>query len=572
MSDAIRIEAGAWSRPDRGRLIQYGLSLVTVIAVAAPILPILAQSFMDRPLYEPGREFTLGNYVRLVSGGDMARLAGNTLLFAGGTTVFATLIGVVFAILVGRTNLPGRRIFGAISLWPMFLSSLIFVLGWVIIYGPAGYFTLMGRTQLGYAPWTLYSLTGMVLVAGVSQAPITFLYCVASTALSDATLEDAARSSGAGPLRTLRSVTLPLLLPSILYSAVLNFTSALEMLAIPLVLGGNGRVELFTTYLYNKGYAALRPDYGVVSTAAVFLIGVIWLLLFLQNRLLRNNKRFVTVGGKASRPRMLDLGWLRWPVAFVLALYCLFLILLPTGALVLRASVTVLSPLVPFWKMFTPNQFIAVFASESNLRAIYNTLVISALGAVIGTVFVALVAIVVHRSDFRFRRQLEYVALFPRAVPGLVAGMGFVYAMFLIPPLGMLRDTIWVLLVAYVMRYIPLAFGAISPAILQISSELDNSARTLGADWWTTSWAIVMKLIRPALFSSGALLFIFFLKEYTVAVFLFTPGSEVIGALLLNAWDRGQMGLLAAFASVQIGMTILFLLVARVALGVKVHG
>jgi iron(III) transport system permease protein len=163
------------------------------------------------------------------------------------------------------------------------------------------------------------------------------------------------------------------------------------------------------------------------------------------------------------------------------------------------------------------------------------------------------------------------MALFPRAVPGIVAGMGFLYAMILIPPMGWIRNSVWLMIVAYIMRYIPLAYGALAPSSLQISRDLDRSANIIGANWWQATRTIVLPLMAPAMFSSYVLLFIYFFKEYSVAVFLFSPGNEVIGSVLLNAWGLGDFGVVSALATLQILITLAFVVGARRLFGVGFH-
>lgn len=571
MSNRNRFQLPRWFKLDRSTAIQLGLSVLVVVVVFGPIVPLLYQSFIDRPLYAANPELTLDNYTNLVFSASFAQIALNTVLFAAMTTVIAVVVGVGAAILVGRTDLPGRRLFGNLMLWPVFVSQLVLAVGWFMVYGPSGYITLLVESIVGYKPWNLYSLVGMAVVAGVAEAPLAFLYCLASAAMNEGTQEDAARTCGSSPFRALRSITLPMLRPAILFSTILIFSGSLETLSIPLVFGTPAQIELLSTLLYSRGYISPRPDYGLVATAAVILLVVITLLLFLQQRLLKNASRFVTVGGKASRPRVLTLGALRWPIFALVMAYSVMFVILPMMIPILRASVSILSPLVPFWQFFTLRHFESIYSSASSLRAIWNTLFLSVVGAGVGTVFVALLAIVIQRSDFRFRKGLEYVALFPRAVPGLIAGMGFFYAMVLIPPLGWMRNTIWILMIAYIMRYIPLAYGALAPSLMQIGNELSQSARVSGADWWTTTRAVILKLMKPAMFSSYALLFVYFFKEYTTAVFLYSSGSEVIGSVLLNAWSNGDVGLVSALSAIQIVMTLIFIILARTVFGVKIY-
>jgi iron(III) transport system permease protein len=253
-------------------------------------------------------------------------------------------------------------------------------------------------------------------------------------------------------------------------------------------------------------------------------------------------------------------------------IYALLAVVLPLGGLALRAATTFLSPLVPFWEVLTTANVEVLFAYPAHLRSITNTILIAGLGGAVATAFVALVALVVHRSEYRFRRALEFGALYPRAVPGLVAGIGFLWAMLLFPPLGWLHNTIWILVIAYIMRYVPTGFGAVSPMLLQIGRDLDRSARTVGADWWTTCRAILLPLLKPALFTCFAVLFIHFFKEYASAVFLLAPGSEVIGTTLLSFWIQGDAGPVAALSTFQVLFTFLFVFAVRRLFGVRIYG
>lgn len=565
------LASGLANHPARSVILQYVIAVMALVLVAGPILPLLYQSVLDRPLYDEQAQLSIRNYSDLFGSEGFGTIIYNTLVFAFISTIVSQVLGVVSAVLIGRTNVPGRRLFGSMLLWPLFISHLILSFGWFLMYGPAGYITLWVQGIVGEQPWNLYSLGGMALVAGISQSPLAALYCLGSTKLADPALEDAARSCGAGAARTLFSITLPLLTPAILYGSVLNFTSSLEMLSIPLIFGEPGGITLLTTYLYSQGVAAPRPNYGLVATAATLLLVIVSILVFLQGRMLRNARRYVTVGGKASRKRLFDLGAVRWIAFGFLFTYTTLFIVLPLGVLVLRAFTRFLSPLVPMADVLTLDNFAAVFSSEANLRAIGNTLVIAIVGSAVAIAFIAALTLVVHRSDFRFRRALEYVALFPRAIPGLIAGIGFFYAMVFIPPLGWLRNSIVVLMVAYTMRYIPTAFASLSPALLQIGPDLDRAARVVGADWLTTVRAIVLRLIKPAMFSGFAILFIHFLKEYSIAIFLIAPGSEVIGTTLLQYWVLGEMGTLSALATVQILLTVLFIFAARTLFKVKLY-
>ena len=210
------------------------------------------------------------------------------------------------------------------------------------------------------------------------------------------------------------------------------------------------------------------------------------MLVFIQSRLLKNSRRFVTISGKASHPRLFSLGRFRWPAFLLVGAYILLLVIFPIGVLVLRAFSSFLSPLVPFWELLTLENFTAVMGSDVFLRPITNTIVLSLVGGLATTAFIGLMAIVSHRSDFRFSGWIEYLALVPRAVPGLIVGIGIFYAVVVLPAAGMVERYDWLLAFAYASQAIPKAYGAIAPALLQIGPDLDKAARTMGADWWRT--------------------------------------------------------------------------------------
>lgn len=541
--------------------------------VMGPLAPIVAQAFLDKPLYLSNAAFTLNNLWRLFTEAGMGVIALNTIYFAVLTMGIAQFFGAMLAIIIGRTNLPGRKWMAELIIWPLFVSNLVIAFGWFTMYGPSGYITLALRSWTGLELWNLYTLTGMGLVAGLSQAPLTYLMCIGAVTKADAQLEAAARSVGASPMRALWSVTVPMMRPALIYSAVLNFVIGVEMLAIPLVFGGPVGLDTITTFLYDQGInAAVESDYGIVGAAALVLLLMVGFLVWLQGRLMRNTDRFVTVRGKATRPSIVALGSWRWPLFLVVFAYVFFTIITVFSGILMRASVTFLTPLVPFWELLTLDNFKLIFSQASYVRSIWNSVVISLLGGIIGTIVVVLIAFVARRSAFRFRRTLEYVALLPRSLPGIIAGLGFFYAVVWVPGLDIIRGTIWVLIAAFVIRYIPIGFGAIAPALAQIGEELDRAARISGAGWWTTMQRIVLPLLKPALFSTFALLFIHFFKEYVTAVFLYQSGSEIIGTTMLSLYTQGDNGPVSALAAVQILITAAFVFLSRRLLGVKIYG
>jgi iron(III) transport system permease protein len=552
------------------RIIQWSVVVITAILVVFPAWPILLQSVMDQPLYEKTRQFTLNNFVKVFTEPVFYQVVGRTVIFALATTALSVGIGMVLAIFVVRTNMPGRKFLRNLITIPYYVSPLVLAFAWGTMYGPAGYVTILART-LHLPTWNLYSLGGIVVVTMMYTMPYTYLYISSSLALADPQLESAARIGGANPFLTMLRITVPLLRPAITYSFLLILVTTMELLSIPLVLGAPVGIQVLSTYLYQLGVVGIKTDYGSIAVVSIMVVLMVTGLVVLQGKLVAQERRFVTVGGKATRPKPLDLGAWKWVVSALVSLFVFMFVLLPLFALVLQASTPFVSPLVNPFEMLTNANFKSIWDTPTYRQSLTNSLLIGLIGAAIGIVFTTISAITAYRSKFKARVAVRYLSLYPRAFPGLIVGIGFLWAFLMIPGIGAIRNTIWVMMLAFIMRYLPLGFSSISPSVLQVSDELDRAARIAGTSWFGATWRILFPILRPAMLSGYFLLFIAFLKEYSVALFLYARGSQVIGTTMIELWRQGNTGPVAALAVMQLALTAVVLVISQKVLGVKLH-
>ncbi len=424
----------------------------------------------------------------------------------------------------------------------------------------------------GIMPWNLYSIAGMAAVSAISHAPVAYLFCSSSVVLADATLEDAARAAGAGAYRAIGVVTLPLLRPSLLFAGVLIFTASLEAFSTPVLLGKPVGILMFTTFLYEEGISAVRPNYGLVASGAMVVVVLVTVLIVIQERLLRNVRRFVTIRGKATRPRKIQLGMMKPIMLGLVLLWLAGTIFLPLGGVILRSFVAVLSPFVSITEMLTLENFENIINSSTNYRSILNTTFIAVIGGALATAFLILIALIGRRSGFRFRSLLNFIAFYPRAVPSIIIGFGFFMGFIMFPFLGPIRSTIWAMILVYAVRHLPTGFGAMSAPILRISEEMDNAVRVSGGDWWTAVREALVPLLKPATLSAFLLLTVTFFKEYSAALFIMAPGSEVAGVVMLGHWFQGDAGTATSMSVVQLVITALVAIIAARVLKVKIYG
>lgn len=552
-------------------LVQWGIAALLLALVLFPTWPIIYQSFLAEPLYVLGQPLTLSNYPRVLSNPQIWSVIGNTVIYMLGSTVVGTAVGILFAVLLTRTDLPGRQLFAALITTPYYVSALILAFAWVVMYGPQGFITVAVR-GLGLPTWNLYSMGGMIFVSALYFMPLTYLYCASSLRMADPQLEAAARISGAGPLRILLRITIPLIRPAMLYSLLLTLVSSIELLSIPLVLGEPNRIDVLATFLYRTAIQSAQTDYGMLAVVALLVVVFVTGLVWMQNQLTKQERRFVSVGGKMSRARLLSLGALRWPATILMSLFVLLMVIVPLAGIVLQSFTPFLSPLINPFTTLTLDNFAQAFQFETYRVSIVNSLFLASVGALVATAFMAMCALLAYRSNFRLRGAVKYLALYPRAFPGTVIGLGFLWALLSFPSLGWLRNTLWILIIAYTMRYLPLGFSSVSPSILQISDELDRAARVSGATWLGTIRHIMVPLLRPTLIATYLLLFVTFLKEYSVALFLFARGSQVIGTTMIEVWAQGGPGPVAALAVVQLAIIAVVMGLSRLVPQTRVRG
>jgi iron(III) transport system permease protein len=549
---------------DRSSVLYWAVIVLLALFVLAPVVPTLIQALMDRPLYQAGGVFTLDNFTNLFTEAGFGQVALNTVMFAGLTTILTLVIAIPMAIVVIRTDIPGRRLFGAAMQWPFFISSLILGFGWITMYGPAGFVSTWVRQAIGTVPWDLYTIPGMAITEAVALAPIAYVFCANALRNADASLEGAAQTVGAGPFRILRSVVIPMLRPPVVYSSILVFSMSVETLSIPLLYGQPVDITVFATFLYKNGLQSINPDYGVLGAASSIILLVTVLLVAIQAKLLKDAKRFVSVRGKATRPRLLDLGWVKWIAVVFVAVYLVIGALIPIGGLLFRSFTTFFTPLANPFNALSMVNYQRIVEFPVYVASIRNSVVVAAVGAVLVSLLATIAVVVARRSTFRYRRLIEYLALAPQAMPGLIIGIGFFWA-FAYAPFGLgglVQGTLAAIIIAFGLRALPSAFGSISPAVMQIGEEIDNAARVSGADWIRTFTHILSRLLTPAFGAALVLTFVAMLKEYSPAIFLGSAKTNIIGTTMLELWVQGNSGSVAALATIQIVITAVFVGVA----------
>ena len=542
-------------RPGGGLLsgLPRALTIVlTACAVLAPLSLILYQSLLNAPFFDAVKAVGIDAYAFIFADPDFWTALRNSLLIAAGMTLIAVPLGAVLAFVMERTDFPGKRWLEPMLLVPSFVSPMVLSFGYVVAAGPVGFYSIWATDVFGAAPWGLYSLGAMSVIAGLTHVPNVYIY--ASSALKNlgSDVEEAARIAGASPFRVAVSVSLPLIMPALLFSAVLIFFLGIELFGLPLVLGDPEGHLVLSTYLYKLTNKLGTPSYHLMAAVAVCIVAMTIPLVLLQRHLLQNVRKYATIKGKAGRIRELPLGSWKWVAVALVGLWLFVAVIVPISGIALRAFVTNWGFGVHLAEAFTLENFREVFNEPTDVRAIWNTVLLGTVGGAITVACYTAIGFATHRRNDGWSRLVDYLVLVPRAVPGLLIGLAFLWVFLFFPPLRPLRETIFSMWIAYTVVWLAYGMRLISSSLMQVSTELEEAARTVGARRGRISREITLPLIRHGLLGSWLLVFMIFEREYSTGVYLLAPGTEVIGAELVSLWQGGAIDVVAALSLINI--------------------
>jgi iron(III) transport system permease protein len=543
---------------------------VTAAAIFLPLGLIFWQSFLSAPFFNPAYRFGFDAYAFIFEDSDFWTAFANSIVIAAGMVVIALPLGAALAFLLTRTDLPAQRTIEVLVLIPVFVSPMVLAFGYVVAMGPVGFYSTWAKSLVGEVPWNIYSLTGIAVIAGLTHVPHVYLYSSAALKSLGSDVEEAARVVGANPLRVALNVSLPMTMPALFYAAVLVFFLGFELFGLPLVLGDPEGHLVLSTYLFKLTNKLGTPSYHLMAAVAVCIVGVTFPLVLLQRWLLKSAGKYVSVKGKATRQRLLPLrGW-KWLALALVALWLVFTIVVPISGIALRSFVEQWGEGINLTEVLTLDNFRGVFDSTDQVRAIVNTLLIGTVGGALAVACYTAIGLAGHRQRGGVARILDYIVLIPRAIPGILAGLAFLWIFLFVPGLKELRNSIFSVWLAYTVVWLAYGMRLISSALLQIGPELEESARTVGASSRRVLTDVTLPLIRFGLLASWLLVFMIFEREYSTAVYLLGQGTEVIGSMLVSLWGAGAIDQVAALSLINIGLVAVGLAVA-LRFGVRLH-
>lgn len=508
--------------------------------------------------------FTLERFTYILAQRGIWQSALNSVVFAFGSAIVALLIGGVNAWLVERTDTPFKALAYLTTIISLGTPYVLYTSSWLLLLARSGpinswYRELTGETGVLI---NVYGLGGMIFIEGLLWSPLVFLLLGSTLRNFNPDLEEAARMSGAGTWATLRKITLRLSLPSILALAMLVFIRTIEAFEVPALVGLPGRVHVLTTDIYEMMHRTMPPDIGSASTLSLVLLGVVALLLYYYGKLTRNAEKFATITGKNFRATKIPLGAFRPLGGAILVLNFLLLLILPMLILIWAS-------LLPFYQTFRSSAFkllsfthyINIFESSRYLSLVGNTLIIAVISATLVMVLTALAAWLNVRKA-PGARIVDQLGTVPLVFPGIVLGVG-VMQFFLAAPVGV-YGTIWIIVWAFLINYLPYGVRYSYAGMLQVHRELEEAAAVAGASPLVGFRRIILPLLAPSLIAGWLFIFLLATRVLTLPVLLSGPSSQTMAVAMFDLWSNGQgpelaaLGLLWSLAMTTIALIFYF--------------
>jgi iron(III) transport system permease protein len=532
------------------------VSLITAYLVLPPLYSVIQTSLFTTKLTGEIDEFTFRYYQNLLS---ELRIVGpllNTFYFSIGSALLATLVGGAIAWIVVRTDTPLRGL-GYFTAFASFGTPFIlYTIGWLLLLGRAGPVNHWLKALLDQAGpvINIYSLFGMIFIESLLWSPFVFLMLAAAFRSMDPSLEEASSVCGARVWQTMRRVSLRLMLPAFFSVVLLIFIRSFESFEIPALVGLPGDVRVLTTSIYIDAQK-LPPQYGSAGAFSVLLMLVVAGTLYLYFRVTREGDRFHTVTGKGYRPTLIHLGRWRYLAAGGLLLYFFILLVLPFLIIVWASFLPFyIQPSLEGIAKFTLKNYVTALHFPKITDAIKNSILLGLGSASAVMVLTLLASWLLVRTRMRGRWLLDILTTLPLLFPGIVMGLAILrfYLFVPIPVYG----TLWILLIAFVTRYIPYGIRYTHSGLLQLHKELEEAAYTAGASWSNCMRRIILPLMTPSFLGGWIFVFLLSAKELSMSVLLVSPQTPVVSVAIFELWENAQVGELAAFGVIWTGILV----------------
>lgn len=553
-------------------LLWLALAAALFVVVIVPLIFVADLSLRKDLRWEVSDYFSLDSIRSVYLGAEYLSALVGALKLGAFVTVLSVTVGLGLALAVARTDVPQKGLLNLLVIMPMFLSPFNGLIAWLALGSSRTGFLNIWISDLaalfGFDVGPVFNMmtySGAVWVMFLFFTPYIYLFTVGSLTTMDASLEEASRSCGAGTLKTLWSITLPMCLPAVLAGALLVFILSSETYTIPGVIGPTAGFNVLSWVIYeNATMPPIRQAHAAAAATMLLFATIAGILL--QRYATRQSEKYVTIVGKGRRVSTIRLGRRKYLVlAFILA-YIFLSTILPLGTLILSSFMKYSATTITA-DLFTFNHYRNFYEHAATRTALTNTVLLAVGAAFVCTIVGAVISLGEIRTKRLTPKLLAFFCVLPVAVPGVVYGIGLQWLYLKTALYG----TTIVLFLAFVAKFLPYGLMVSRSSILQVHPELEQCGRVCGAGPFRVFHTITGPLISTGLLSALVLIMLLCIKEISASLILYTSGSTVLSVLTWSQVEAGEYQSAAAIGVVQTLLIMILFFAVRFIFSVRLE-
>ncbi len=535
---------------DKTWILDFKWIIILLIVDFLLLFQLMPLIYMVIKAFFPESKFSLETFKRLYTYSLNLDALKNTLIAAFATMILGTLLAFPLAWLVGRTNLYGKKFFRSLFVLTYMVPPYVGAMAWLRLLNPnVGTINQWLRLLFGLSdapgPLNVYSLPGMIWVLTSFYYPYAFITISRAMEKMDPSLEEASRISGSSPLKTVFTVTLPMMMPSLISGALLVFVSAASCYGIPSIIGSPGRVHTVTTRIVE--YVALgQQGLNDATGMAVFLMVLAVIILFISDVVLAK-RQYITVSGKSVRPAIVDLRKWRVPMTVIVGIFAVIVIFIPFITIFSTSFKIDVGKSMFAENNFTITNWKTVFGRVETLNSLKNSLIFAAVTATIGIVIACTMSYLLQRTRIRGRKIPDFLITLGSGTPSVVIALGLIMTMK--GNFGInIYNTAYIMIIAYTIKYLMMGMRTVVSAMSQIHPSLEECSQVSGASWLRTMRRITGPLIFPSIAAGWFLIFIPSFYELSMTTLLYSSTTKTIGFQLYEYWTFTSQPMSCAMA------------------------
>ena len=503
------------------------ISAIILFLVVFEVFPLL---YLVYRAFFPEGSFSLEAFARVYTYKLNWTALSNTIITASASIILGVIIAFPLAWLIGRTNLYFKKFFRTLFVMTYMVPPYVGAMAWLRLLNPTvGILNqwLAKIFNLSEMPFNIYSVGGLIWVLTTFYYPYAFITISRAMEKMDPSLEEASKISGASPLKTVATITMPMMMPSIVAAALLVFVSAASCYGIPSIIGAPGNVDTVTTRIIDFVYLGSSEGLSDATTLAVFLMLVANIILYLSTFVV-GRKQYITVSGKSTRPNIVDLGKWRIPVTALVIIFAIIVVGIPFATVFATSFTTNMGKSLFEAGNFTTKYWQVVFTRQQILNSAKNSIISASVAATAGIVISCVMAYLLTRTRAKGRHIPDFLITLGSGTPSIVIALGLIMTMngkFIIN----IYNTLFIMIVAYMIKYLMMGMRTIVSAMSQIHESLEEAAQISGAGWIKRFKDITIPLIAPSVVAGWFLIFMPCFYELTMSTLLYSTDTKTIG-------------------------------------------